>query len=512
MRLRGFSSGILTVLVLLVIASYILVDKLGGSARNARAEYIGDIQIILSNNRVNVNPELAINGNLEVPVAAHQDSKFVVEFPNEYIIIDGGARLNGLSGTVSSVNGEAGPADGETIGNKMRFALPGGLPAGRLTNIRVSGFYNPSVRGTYSPFRIYFISGETGAIVADSGDLPGPNISDPDVAEARKGKDIFPPTDPKNVNFDVTSDNYIYITWTDPNDADFNQIRVFRGEKNVVVSGVPIATLPRKWNRYLDKSVEVGKTYVYVFHTIDLDGNMNLSTKEYEVEIPAEPEPEQELGLEPEPSLDAPTSQSDQESSVSSAQEQSKLALPPLVPAVPPFADLSSNFWANEYIRDLKSKGIIHGFGDGTFRPQEEVSKAQTLKMAYRAFGIEPDPELPILFSDVDRMMWYASYVADANRRELIRAFDDGTFKPNDAMQRIDAVMIMTKLSDLAKWGPKDGFVDTIEDPYLGYLKREKIVQGYSDGTFRPRTSISRAEISKILSRLICKFEKRSDC
>ena len=480
---RAISGVALVVLLLLTAVSYALINN---RIRHAKAEGIEGVRLGLSDTRVSARSSLLVEANLVRAISPHPGNKFIVSFPPEYELILRAAQLSGLSNRV---------IEGTTLGQEIHFQFETGVAAGILRGIQILGFNNPALRGTYSPFRLWFVSGETGAILADSDDLPGLNIQDPEVAEARRGKDLMPPDPVRNLSVVLTPDYHVSLTWTDPRAADFNQVQIFRGKRPGGLGGEPLATMPRRWGRYLDKTVEPGATYFYVLRSVDLEGNINLSGQEFEVTIPVPPPP-------PVP-----------------APEPAPVVLEPMVsdPSAPPrlsgpFPDLAFGFWGNVHIKELRDRGIIKGFEDGTFRPQEPVSKVQVLKMAYLAFGIIPRVGLPLLFADVEPGQWYADFVADARESGLIRAFDDGSWQPHQAMPRLDAVRIMTELSGLAYNIPPAGFVDTPQTVYLAYLKTWGIVQGYEDGTFRPQTGISRAEISKVLNSLICRFERRTGC
>ncbi len=82
----------------------------------------------------------------------------------------------------------------------------------------------------------------------------------------------------------------------------------------------------------------------------------------------------------------------------------------PFVTAAPSFAqttfsDVSSNYWAANFIQQLSQRGVIAGFPDGTFRPEEAVTRAQFAAMVNKAFQ-KAQQRSPINFSDVPSNYW----------------------------------------------------------------------------------------------------------
>ncbi|MDP2873615.1 MAG: S-layer homology domain-containing protein [Bacillota bacterium] len=89
----------------------------------------------------------------------------------------------------------------------------------------------------------------------------------------------------------------------------------------------------------------------------------------------------------------------------------------------PPFAD-SAGHWAAQlgYIQAAVRAGAINGFPDGTFRPQDPVTRAQALKMAAAACGLREEPAPPggYPYADVHGGLWYAGWTQSARAAGLI--------------------------------------------------------------------------------------------
>lgn len=167
------------------------------------------------------------------------------------------------------------------------------------------------------------------------------------------------------------------------------------------------------------------------------------------------------------------------------------------------FSDLQDAAWAEEYIVKLAAQGIINGFSDGSFRPNEEVTRGQICKLICIAFSLEPQYE-GSAFDDVQRDEWFYTYVtALSNHGIVFGAYDK--FLPNDAVTREDAaVMLHRIINNSTSQGGEGSFADedkisdhAIESVYE--MRRAGIISGFSDGTFRPKNNLTRAEAAKII-------------
>lgn len=105
------------------------------------------------------------------------------------------------------------------------------------------------------------------------------------------------------------------------------------------------------------------------------------------------------------------------------------------------FSDVSVSDWFAEAVGALADLKIIEGYPDGTFDPQRAVSRAEFVMMASRFFKMEPAE--PADFSDVGENSWYAGVVASAAAAGWITGYPDGTFRPENPVSRGE-VTVMT--------------------------------------------------------------------
>lgn len=108
------------------------------------------------------------------------------------------------------------------------------------------------------------------------------------------------------------------------------------------------------------------------------------------------------------------------------------------------FTDVAAEKWCNNAISTLFSMGIIDGYGDGAFRPDGPITRAAFTKMAVNFFDYHVK-DYDGRFTDVDGDAWYAGYIQAAAELKLIEGFDDGTFRPDDAITRAQACAIINR-------------------------------------------------------------------
>jgi hypothetical protein len=109
------------------------------------------------------------------------------------------------------------------------------------------------------------------------------------------------------------------------------------------------------------------------------------------------------------------------------------------------FPDVPQGHLFQKEVEELVRAQVVNGNPDGTFRPDDNVNRAAMLKMLYKAKGKVPDPLSVRCFPDVEIDSWYEPFVCDAAARKYVNGYADGTFRPNDSVNKVEALkMIMT--------------------------------------------------------------------
>ncbi len=169
------------------------------------------------------------------------------------------------------------------------------------------------------------------------------------------------------------------------------------------------------------------------------------------------------------------------------------------------FSDLPPGHWAYDYVNYLYCRNIVTGFSDGTFRPNTETSRAEFTKWISLGFGWNLyNPYFPS-FTDVPPTHPYYEYIETAKLRGIIVGYGDGTFGPDNVVLRAQAAKMLVLAKGWPIVTPSDpDFSDVPVDTWsYGYVEtalERGIIGGYGDGTFGPSNSLTRAQLSKMLA------------
>ena len=109
------------------------------------------------------------------------------------------------------------------------------------------------------------------------------------------------------------------------------------------------------------------------------------------------------------------------------------------------FPDVNVGDWFNTAVSTLTGMDKIIGYEDGTFRPNEPITRAEFVTIATRFYNHTAEYK-PGTFPDVDEDDWYADYIQAAVDMDLILGDDDGTFRPNDPITRAEAAAIVNRM------------------------------------------------------------------
>ncbi|WP_440112557.1 S-layer homology domain-containing protein [Paenibacillus sp. QZ-Y1] len=166
------------------------------------------------------------------------------------------------------------------------------------------------------------------------------------------------------------------------------------------------------------------------------------------------------------------------------------------------FKDVEGN-WAQEVIEKWADRGIVQGNERNMFEPKGEVTRAEWVAMINRIFQYEEVGNST--FSDVTPSHWYAQDVAKGLQAGYVQGYADHSFRPTGSVTRQEAAATISRILHLQGSGESD-FTD---DKDIQSWSREavsgvadkKIIVGYSNGSFVPNKAITRAEAVQILDR-----------
>jgi hypothetical protein len=177
-------------------------------------------------------------------------------------------------------------------------------------------------------------------------------------------------------------------------------------------------------------------------------------------------------------------------------------------PCTVSFSDVQPSDYFYAAVQYLACHGAISGYADGTFRPVNTTTRAQLSKIVVLAEGWPINTSGGPHFTDVPTSHAFYSYIETAYNHQIISGYSDDTFRPGNNVTRAQLSKIVVTAEGWSintSGGPhfsdvptSHGFYSYIETAY-----NHGIISGYADGTFRPGNSATRGQISKIVYEAI---------
>jgi len=162
-----------------------------------------------------------------------------------------------------------------------------------------------------------------------------------------------------------------------------------------------------------------------------------------------------------------------------------------------PFPDMEWSFYRyKEAVQFLKVRRIIQGNPDGTFRPKDNVNRAEFLKMLLLEDRDIIDPDRRC-FSDVNPKEWYAPFVCTAKLRTYVKGYSDNTFKPGQSMNMAEAIKMAMRVHGM---NVTEGTGNTWYKPYTQELDSKGILPEHSYVAWEP---VNRERAADLLWRIL---------
>ncbi len=172
-----------------------------------------------------------------------------------------------------------------------------------------------------------------------------------------------------------------------------------------------------------------------------------------------------------------------------------------------PFVDVPSDAWYYDDLYYAWYNGLIVGTTDTTFSPDKITTRAQAVTVLYRMAGSPNVSGLTEPFTDVPDDYWARDAIIWAYENAIISGYTATTFGPNDKLTRGQFVTIMHRYAGTPAASGDLGVFSDAADIASGYRNAVRwavangVISGYNDGTFRPNTVITRAQLAAILAR-----------
>lgn len=183
------------------------------------------------------------------------------------------------------------------------------------------------------------------------------------------------------------------------------------------------------------------------------------------------------------------------------------------------FKDISEAAWAREYIGKMQLKHVFQGFEDGTFRPNQPVTRVEAIVAAVRLMGLEDEakakPEdTKLHFKDANQIdhkyKWAKGYIAVALEHGLFDTSEDKIMPEKPASRVWVSALLVKSLGlqqdALNQMSVKPDFKDANAIPagavgYVNVAVERNLISGYPNGTFLPNKGVTRAELAALLDR-----------
>lgn len=165
----------------------------------------------------------------------------------------------------------------------------------------------------------------------------------------------------------------------------------------------------------------------------------------------------------------------------------------------------TANHWANASISWFAKYGLVKGYKDGSFKPNQSITRAEFVTMLSRLFTLDPITAPRPLFTDI-RSSWAKNAIITFANAGIIKGYSDGTFRPNQQITREEIVVILSSLLQLPKL-QASGSTSSSDLHQAVQYAQEAItpaadlgsIQGAGNNIVNPQGVATRAEVIQVL-------------
>jgi hypothetical protein len=177
------------------------------------------------------------------------------------------------------------------------------------------------------------------------------------------------------------------------------------------------------------------------------------------------------------------------------------------------FDDVYASSWFHDDVMYVAERGLMNGVEQGVFAPQMSITRGMLVAILGRMSDVNAQLYPAGAFADVLANQYYAPYVEWARLNNVVQGFEDGMFRPDNAITRQDAAVIFRRYASFTgKTLKNSGFYAGLADggqvaeyarSAVYDLMGARIILGDDAGNFKPQAHITRAESAAILHRFI---------
>lgn len=169
--------------------------------------------------------------------------------------------------------------------------------------------------------------------------------------------------------------------------------------------------------------------------------------------------------------------------------------------------------WAKDVIEKWMTLGMAGGYPDGTFKPDNGITRAEFMVLINRAFGYSKSGAMT--FNDVKTEDWFFEAVSVAHRAGYISGFEDGSMRPNSLITRQEVALILFRIMKIeANVGRAERFTDAEQigewsKGAVGAISNLGFMSGYPNGSFGPKNHIKRGEAVVAINNVMMKSDEK---
>jgi murein DD-endopeptidase MepM/ murein hydrolase activator NlpD len=171
------------------------------------------------------------------------------------------------------------------------------------------------------------------------------------------------------------------------------------------------------------------------------------------------------------------------------------------------FADIAEANPHYQAIKFLKNEGIIEGYPDGTFKPNNSVSRVEVIKFILEGLDTDLISAKNLTFKDTDSKQWYASYIYTALQNGIIEGYPDGSFKPTNSVNKVEFLKMLIEAMNIDVNPNVKNFTFTDIDknqwyaPYVRFAIDKNLIE-FEGRLFKPNEAMTREQVAEAIYRV----------
>ncbi len=177
------------------------------------------------------------------------------------------------------------------------------------------------------------------------------------------------------------------------------------------------------------------------------------------------------------------------------------------------YSDLKKEHWANEAVMFLSNQEppVISGYEDGAFYPDRHITRAEFVKLIINAFKFSTDAA-ECTYKDVSSDSWYYTYIAAAEKAGIVTGTEDGTFCPDNEISRQDMAVMLYRVLEIKLISlsaikepqfPDKDTVSVYAQKAVEALGAAGVINGADGGRLNPFSSATRAQAAKMIYEIL---------